>query len=186
MQPTCNVCASELSLEFREAGEYVWRCSRGCAPDVTTGIPATESIKCFQKTAIWDGRFDFSVVTRPLKSDSLAGAKVYMPQVLHHFIDCTWGGCYNSIYINFLVPHLDCPDVVDYVLRSPVIHDGPNVIRSSGGARIYGELLRRLHGVASARIKAYLDATFCRTANQPLTNRSTEIEPTWNRNTLGL
>lgn len=83
-----------------------------------------------------------------------------MPEIFHHFIECSWGACYNSVYQNLLVPHLDSPDVVDYVLRSAVVHSGDDVVQGITGARVFGELMSRLRNVESDRIRTYLEITF--------------------------
>ena len=46
----------------------------------------------------------------------ISTAKVFMAQILYHFIECTWGGCYNALYTNVLIPHLDAPDMPVSVL----------------------------------------------------------------------
>ena len=83
-----------------------------------------------------------------------------MPQIFYHYIECTWGACYNSLHPNCIVPYLDSVDVVDYVLRSPVIHDIGNVARSSTGARIYPELADRLKEVCSPAVVEYVRKNF--------------------------
>ena len=83
-----------------------------------------------------------------------------MPHILHHFIDCTWGACYNALYSNVLMPYLDSVDVVDWVLHSSVIHTAPDVVTGKTGARIYGELRWRLNGVQSEKIRQYLADNF--------------------------
>jgi hypothetical protein len=90
----------------------------------------------------------------------IATAKVFMGQILYHFIGCTWGGCYNSLYSNVLIPHLDAPEIIDYVLRSPLVKDGPGVQKAKSGARLYPELRYRLNGVVSPRVRAYLEEHF--------------------------
>lgn len=160
MGPDCIQCRAELEL-LAEGGEcYTWRCTNGCSPDLDTGVPLEADISAFQRYAIRKGEFQFSSVVRSLPEALVPGAKVYMPQILYHFIECTWGGCYNSIYQNCIVPYLDCPAVVDYVLRSPVIDSSSDLMPGETGARIYGDLFHRLRGVSSPRIADYLNQTF--------------------------
>lgn len=83
-----------------------------------------------------------------------------MAQILHHFIICRRGGCYNSLYFNVIVPLLDSPEIVDYVLRTLVIHEGIGTAVGKTGARIFPELRRRLQRVKSERIHAYLAENF--------------------------
>jgi len=123
-------------------------------------VPATADIAPFQQAIVRAGKVDFSFCARPLIPSHLPGAKVYTPQILIHFIECTWAGCYNSIYTTFLSPHLDSPAVLDYVLRSQVISVTKDIVTGSTGAKIYGDLLLRLRGVKSPSIRRYLDDTF--------------------------
>lgn len=83
-----------------------------------------------------------------------------MPFVLYHFVECTWGACYNSIYFNLLVPHLDSTAVLDYVLRSRVIRGIEEVADGVPKPKMYGELHSRLMGVKSPVIRQYLAAAF--------------------------
>ena len=119
-----------------------------------------EDITPFEQAGIKDGQIYTPLFTRPLHTGHLPGAKVYMPFILCHFIECTWGACYNSIYFNLLVPHLDSAVVLDYVLRSPVVHGISEVVDGLSKPRIYGELKSRLLGVKSLTIHQYLAETF--------------------------
>ncbi len=92
--------------------------------------------------------FNASMFWPPLSPNRARTAKVFMPHILHHFIECTWGGCYNALYLNVIVPHLDSADVVDYVLRSSAIHPAT------------AELRCRLNGAQSAKIRQYLSENF--------------------------
>jgi hypothetical protein len=104
--------------------------------------------------------FNASHFFPPMTTSRIATAKVFMAQILYHFIECTWGGCYNALYSNVLVPHLDTPEIVDYVLNSPVVSDGPAVQKAKTGARLYPELRHRLQGVKSPLVRAYLAKHF--------------------------
>ena len=83
-----------------------------------------------------------------------------MPFIFYHFIECTWGACYNSIFFNLLVPHLDSAAVLDYALRSPVIHGTAEVVEGVPKPKMYGQLHSRLMGVKSSIIREYLVDTF--------------------------
>ncbi len=158
--PNCIRCGSNLYLVQFGVLNYSWRCVDGCKPDLDTGVPATIDISAFERYAICDGKFRVSSVVRPLPAKLVAGVKVYMPQILYHFIECTWGGCFNSIYKNCLVPHLDSPEVVDYVLRTPVVKPCDDLLVGDNGARVYGELMSRLQGISSLAIADYLSREF--------------------------
>ena len=100
------------------------------------------------------------VFTKPLPPRHVPGAKVYAPHILTHFIACTRGGCYNSIYQNFVVPCFDSAAVLDYVLRTPVVH-GDTVLEDGIPApKMYPELLSRLRGIRSQKIQQYFAQRF--------------------------
>jgi hypothetical protein len=66
---------------------------------------------------------------------------------------------------NFLVPHFDSANVLDYVLRSPVVA-GDSILEDGLPApKMFGELLSRLRGIRSPKIQQYIAHRF---PNQPL------------------
>lgn len=160
MKPTCIACGSELTLLRAGSPNYTWTCTRHCPPSIDTGVPASADITRFEQQVAPEGNFCAAAFASPIRDSHVPAAKVFAAQVLYHFIECTWGGCYNSIYQRFLVPHLDSPSAVDYVLRSDVVRLTPDAMVGANGARIYPELLFRLRGVASQQIKEYLRETF--------------------------
>ncbi|HUZ06128.1 MAG TPA: hypothetical protein VMV89_01430, partial [Candidatus Paceibacterota bacterium] len=95
--------------------------------------------------------FNASLFWPPLSPNRMRTAKVFMPHILYHFIERTWGGCYNALYSNVIVPCLDSADVLDYVLHSSVVHPATDVASGKTGARIYSELRWRLNGVESEK-----------------------------------
>ena len=129
-------------------------------PPIDTGVALREDITPFEQVGIKDGQIYTPLFTRPLNTGHVPGAKVLMPFILYHFIECTWGACYNSIYFNLLVPHLDSAVVLDYVLRSPVVNGISEVVDGLSRPKIYGELSSRLFGVKSLTIHQYLVETF--------------------------
>jgi hypothetical protein len=160
MKPDCIHCSGHLRLSSNHVSNYSWQCEGGCSELADTGISTVFSIVSFQSYALPKGELDISKVICPIKPEYIPGARVYMPQIFYHFIECTWGGCYNHLYLNCIAPLLDAPEVVDYVLRSPVIHPSSDIMRGSTGALIYDELYYRLSGVRSAKIADYLRNTF--------------------------
>ena len=87
-------------------------------------------------------------------------AKVFMPHILYHFIECGRFSCYNSILTNVLVPHLDSVAVLDYILKGAIVKPTQDVAVGKTGARIYTELWHRLNHVESAKIRKYLAENF--------------------------
>lgn len=84
-----------------------------------------------------------------------------MPFILSHFISCTWGPCYQTLYRKLLVPHLESVPVLDYVLRSPVVYDArATLIDGISTPKMYPELYSYLMRVRSAEIRDYLLLTF--------------------------
>jgi hypothetical protein len=160
MTQECQSCCGSLVLLRQGTPRYAWQCAQGCLPPIDTGVSISEDIGPFEKAAVRNDDIDFSIFTRHLSAELVPGAKAYMLQILPHFIECTRGGCYNSIYNNLLAPHLDSPDVVDYVLRGPVIHGSPDLITGITGAKIFEQLLWCLKGVHSPNIRQYIQVTF--------------------------
>ena len=91
-KPSCLICGGELLLGLNDHGNYSWRCSRACSP-LDTAVPSGRDIAAFENTTVVSGRVDYSRFTRPLSPKLIDGAKVYMPFILYHFIECGWGPC---------------------------------------------------------------------------------------------
>jgi hypothetical protein len=141
---------------------YFWRCPNKCVPNIDTGVSSGEPLDELQPDESGTVEFNASHFFPPLTRSRVATAKVFMAHILHHFIVCSWGGCYNSLYFNVLVPFLDSPDIVDYVLRGPIVREGISMETGKTGAKIYPELRARLQGVESSRIRDYLAENFRR------------------------
>ncbi len=139
---------------------YAWECPSKCLPPIETGIAVTTDISAFERDVVRQGTLCSAPFANPIPASHVPAAKVFAAQILYHFIECTWGGCYNSVHRSFLVPHFDSPEALDYVLKSPVIRDAPGVVVGTSGARVYPELLMRLRAVVSPKIQKYLDETF--------------------------
>ena len=146
---------------MRERAEsYSWQCVNKCLPPIDTGVALSEDLTPFEQVGLKDGQIVTPLFTRPLPSSLVPGAKVYMPFILFHFIECTRGACYNSIFSNLLLLHLDNVAVLDYVLRSSVVHGDAKVVDGVSKPKMYGELHSRLKGVKSSTIHKYLADTF--------------------------
>ena len=164
MDLNCLKCGKPMLLLQEGFVNYSWQCPDKCLLPVDTGVNATKDITNFQKS-LSNSFPHLQVVTPPLSSSQITGAKAYAPQVFIHFIECTWAGCYNSIYQLFIVPHFDSAPVLDYVLRTPVV-SGETVMENGIPApKMYPELLHRLRGVKSANIQKYLDERFANWAS---------------------
>jgi hypothetical protein len=156
----CHNCATPLFLMRTGTPHYRWLCPRRCFPSINTEVPTTEHLDDLQPDASGTLEFNASHFFPPMTKSRIATAKVFMAQILYHFIECTWATCYNALYFNVLVPHLDAPEIVDYVLRSSLIRGGPGVHVGESGARLYPELRSRLQVVMSPRIRSYLSENF--------------------------
>jgi hypothetical protein len=156
----CHNCATPLFLVRTGAPNYRWECPKNCLPPIDTGVATTERLDDLQPDASGTLEFNASHFFPPMTKSRIAAAKVFMAQILCHFIECTWGTCYNAIYFNALVPHLDAPEIVDYVLKGSLVRGGPGVQVGKSGARLYPELRSRLQTVMSPRIRSYLSENF--------------------------
>ncbi len=139
---------------------YCWQCPKNCLPAIDAGVPTEEPIDELREDESGTVEFNASHFAPPLTERRVSTAKVFMAHILYHFIECTRGGCYNSLYFNVLVPHLDRPEIVDYALRSSIVQVGIGVSIGKTGAKLYPELRNRLQGVASSRIHTYLAENF--------------------------
>ena len=157
---TCHTCGSPLLLMRTGGPNYRWQCPKNCLPAIETGVPTSEPLDDLRPDESGTVEFNASHFFPPLTRKRIATAKVFMAQILYHFIECTRGGCYNSLYFNVFVPHLNCPEIVDYVLRSSVVYGGMGVSKGKTGAKLYPELRKRLQGVTSSRIHTYLAENF--------------------------
>src|SRR3989442_712860 len=99
MNQVCHRCGKQLLLLREGQPHYAWQCPSQCLPPLHTGVSISENIAPFESAAMRDGQVEFSIFTRPLSPELVPGAKTYMPEILHHFIECTRGACYNSIYL---------------------------------------------------------------------------------------
>ena len=160
MKPDCIHCSGRLRLVSDDGPNYSWRCESGCAERIDTGIPTSTSIASFERHTISDDKLTTSQLICPQPPEYVSGIRVYMPQILYHVIECTWFACYHHVYQYCIAPYLDSTEVVDYVLRTPVVYASSDARRGSTGALIYGELYHRLHSVSCPKIADYLRRTF--------------------------
>src|SRR5437762_8936873 len=142
--PTCHKCGTLLVLLRDGLTNYSWQCASRCLPPVDTGVPTREVFDPIEGAESGNVEFNASLFWPPLLPNRVRTAKVFMPHILHHFIECTWGGCYNALCSNVIVPHLDSVHVLDYVLRSSAIHPTAETVTGKTGAVIYTELRWRL------------------------------------------
>lgn len=83
--------------------------------------------------------------------------KVQMVEILNHFIDCTWGVHYMTLLNKMIIPYLDDPKVLDFVLKGPIIRQAKgNVYLGKSGAKMYDELYYCLRRVENENIQHYL------------------------------
>ncbi len=161
MEPNCIHCRGVLYLASNFSLNYRWKCENGCRETIDTGVPTQSDILPFQQEVVANnGNLDGQQLCQPALSEHISGLKVYMPQILYHYIECSWGACYSSIYAYCLKPYLDSPNVLDYVLRSPVIYCTKDSWVGLTGAMIYPELFEYLSGVDSPMIRQYLRENF--------------------------
>lgn len=84
-----------------------------------------------------------------------------MTQYLAHFIECTWGAHYNTLFNSFILTFLDDLNILKIVLKSDVIKDGENTTTSKNGYKMYWELYCRLRKVTlTPEISNFLKTEF--------------------------
>lgn len=163
-------CGSNMVLRLAQKGQFkgsfFWDC---------TAYPLCSNI---QNYVVPENRFDFAnndfmPIIRSLnsqgdneKQEIIAEIKVQMIEILKHFIECTWGAHYNTMFDMLIKPFLTDPKILDLVLRSEIINESKgNVIYGITGAKIYPELNDYLSKVNSSEIKQYLFVEFPTTKN---------------------
>ena len=127
---------------------------------IDTGVNASEPFDELDDGEQGDFEFNATLFWPPLTQRRVSTAKVFMPQILLHFIECGRFSCYNSILANVLIPYLDNVDIVDYVLKSPIVNPATDVVIGKSGAKIYAELRYRLNQVSSCKVRQYLTENF--------------------------
>ena len=160
MKLTCHKCGTPLVLLRTNTPNYTWACPHHCLPAIDTGANASEPFDEFDGAEQGDVEFNATLFWPPLTQRRVLTAKVFMSQILLHFIECGRFPCYNSILTNVLMPHLDNVDVLDYVLKSPIVHPAGDVVIGKSGATIYAELRHRLNQVISAKVRQYIAENF--------------------------
>ncbi len=158
--PGCLVCGDDLLL-INHAEHYAWNCVHECTPPLDTGVAVSENIEAYKSRGLTkSGGLNFSFAANPVARRYGAGGKVFMPFILYHFIECSWGGCYNSLFNHVIVPDLDAVDVLKYVLRSPVVFESGHSTASLLPPKMYAELYSRLVQVKSPAIREYVVSQF--------------------------
>ena len=156
----CHKCEALLVLIREGLPNYSWQCPSRCLAPIDTGVSKGEPFDSIEGAESGNVEFNASLFWPPLSPNRVRTVKVFMPHILYHFIECTWGGCYNALYSNVIVPYLDSTDVLDYVLHDSVVHPTTDIVLGKTGAQIYSELHRRLEGVKSEAIRKYLAENF--------------------------
>lgn len=156
MHLPCPECPSNLVLKTRGHPTYLWECPAGCSFKIDTRVPIDTPTAdlCLQGVRIED--VDINIFVCPFSENLIPIAKIYMPFILIHFIECTRGGCFMGLYRNCLEPYLDNADVLDYVLRSGVINMKKDGYLGDNGAPMYSELFGFLMRIGSSEIQNYL------------------------------
>lgn len=84
-----------------------------------------------------------------------------MADYLSHFIECTWGAHYNSLYKDFIKPYLNDLNVLKTVLTSNIIKTEKNgVIVSDSGYKMFWILYKYLIKINNEEIKTFLKTEF--------------------------
>lgn len=91
----------------------------------------------------------------------ITAVKFNMGNYLAHFIECTWGAHYNTLYKDFILYFLDDLNLLKAVLKSDVIKDKDNTVVSKNGYKMFWELYCRLKKTGSTSdIRGFLVVEF--------------------------
>jgi len=87
--------------------------------------------------------------------------KFNMPGYLTHFIECSWGAHYQTLFKDFITLYLDDLNVLKMILSSDVICPAKNnVVTSKNGYKIFLGLYQYLMKVHSPDIRNFLRLEF--------------------------
>ena len=159
------ICYSDMRLVFYKPKDSSYTFFWGCTDYPNCGV-TSEYIRMQPKLDI--GTKDTMEALEILKkgnNEEIIGIinefKVQMVDILTHFIDCSWGAHYMTLYNEIIVPYLDDPWVLKYVLNSSIIKESyGNVYRGKSGAKMYDLLLYYLRDVKSHEIQQFLKEEF--------------------------
>lgn len=79
----------------------------------------------------------------------ITAIKHNMGEYLAHFIECSWGAHYNTLYKDFILVFLDDLNILKNILKSDIIKNNKNINTSKNGYKIYWELYCRLIKIPS-------------------------------------
>tara|TARA_B100002051_G_C16677273_1_gene607766 strand:- start:705 stop:1241 length:537 start_codon:yes stop_codon:yes gene_type:complete len=93
--------------------------------------------------------------------------KIRMPDIITHFIDCSWGAHYMFLYREMIYPHLNNVDILKFVLKySSVISDEYN---NPNGYKMFRDLHSSLMTIKDEKINNFIVEEF----------GAIGINPTW-------
>ena len=154
-------CGCEMYLRLDTEGKYFWACS---------DMPECFEFKDYVPPK---RRFDYSMAAPNDIQDALLNyhegsiteqkneIKVQMVEILEHYIECQYGPHYAFMLEEILIPYLEDPAALDFVLKGHSVKDGKgNVQIGKTGAKIYPELMDCLRRVHSKKIQNYLNIEF--------------------------
>lgn len=158
----------ELSIRGEAIGKYFWRCSKYPECKHTKDYNYPKSRFDFANDDFLSTLNSIDEKSDPERQEILNEITVQMPQILEHFIKCSWGAHYNTMFEKIIKPHLTDPLTLDFVLNGDCIKEYKgNVIRGKTGAKIYQELFIYLKRVESRPIQEYLENEFEERLKQP-------------------
>lgn len=151
----------KLAKKGRSAGSYYWGCSTFPNCTNTEKYQAPPFALDIIEGNVYEYIEFFKNGSDSEKELLKLDIRAQMPQILEHFIECTWGACYNTLYKEIIKPYLNDPNALDYVLKGDYIKtEKDNVYKGKTGAKMYDDLFDRLIRVESDDIKCYLTEEF--------------------------
>ena len=155
----CKDCGSKVWLKFNAKGVYKERftcCCSNCKTEFLYESPTNRFE--FANNDFLPIIDTFDKISKEEKEIIVTEIKVQMVEILNHFICCTWGAHYSTLFDKIIKIYLDNPYVLDYVLKSEIVRDIG--LRGRTGAKIFPDLLSCLKQVNSSKIQQYLDSEF--------------------------
>lgn len=90
----------------------------------------------------------------------ITAIKYNMGNYLAHYIECSSGAHYNTLYKDFILNFLDDLNILKIVLKSDVIKEKDNVIVSKNAYKIFWDLFKKLMNINCPEIRKFLRLEF--------------------------
>ena len=166
----CPKCYSIdfLRLIQNEKSEYIYECINDfCDFNLNTYITTSHKFLSLEVSfggQLWEGNndrcnnnFNSHVNTECL--ECINSLKISMLPFLTHFLSCTWGACYNTMFSNVINPYFDDIEILKFFLKQDRFFK-PATFRNKNGYFMYSELGSYLKRINCSQLQDFLRTEF--------------------------